>query len=129
MDESIQRVVQGSKLANDAYVTLQELENVSSKVAKMVHTISTSAEEQALASETVSRTMANVGQISHKTSEATQKTARSMQVMAKTADKLSVSVEVFKVDDGAPLELTNEMPHTVEIKPKNNSGIKSNAAA
>jgi twitching motility protein PilJ len=129
MDESIQRVVQGSKLANDAYVTLQELENVSSQVAKMVHTISTSAEEQALAAESVSQTMANVGQISHKTSEATQKTARSMQVMAKTADKLSVSVEVFKVDDGASLDLTKEMIHTVATDPKNNDGIKSNAAA
>jgi twitching motility protein PilJ len=129
MDESIQRVVQGSKLANDAYVTLQELENVSSQVAKMVHTISTSAEEQALSAESVSQTMANVGQISLKTSEATQKTARSMQVMAKTADKLSVSVEVFKVDDGASLDLTEEMIHTVAVEPKNDDGIKSNAAA
>jgi hypothetical protein len=52
-----------------------------------------------------------------------------MQVMAKTADKLSVSVEVFKVDDGASLDLTKEMIHTVAIDPKNNDGIKSNAAA
>lgn len=129
MGESIQRVVQGSKLANDAYVTLQELETVSAQVAKMVHTISTSAEEQALAAESVSQTMANVGEISHKTSEATQKTARSMQVMAKTADKLSVSVEVFKLGDGAALDLTKEMIHTVASEPKNNDGIKSNAAA
>jgi twitching motility protein PilJ len=114
MDESIQRVVEGSKLANDAYLTLQELETVSSQVAKMVHAISTSAEQQAEASTTVSNTMMEVGEISTKTSEATKMTAQSMQMMAKTADQLSISIEAFKLSkdkDGSP-ELTGDPMQT-----------------
>jgi twitching motility protein PilJ len=114
MDESIQRVVEGSKLANDAYLTLQELETVSSQVAKLVHSISISAEQQAEASTTVSNTMMEVGQISTKTSEATKVTAQSMQMMAKTADQLSVSVEAFKIadDKDASPEVTGDPMQT-----------------
>ena len=109
MDESIQRVVEGSKLANDAYNILQELENISAQVAKMVHSISTSAEKQAKASEIVSKTMAEVGEISSKTSEATKITARSMQTVAKTASELSVSVEAFKISEDGHRDQSSEL--------------------
>ncbi|MCP4747724.1 MAG: HAMP domain-containing protein [Desulfobacteraceae bacterium] len=111
MDESIQRVVQGSSLANDAYSTLQELELVSSEVAAMVHTISSSAKEQASASESISKTMTEVGQISSKASDATKKTAQSMKSMTTTAHQLRVSVEAFKIEeDPAEDETAYEEP-------------------
>lgn len=99
MDESIQRVVEGSSLANDAHSTLQEIETISSQVAKMVYAISQVSKEQAVASETATRTMTAVGEISTQTSKASKQTALSMQIMSKIAERLRVSVETFKVED------------------------------
>lgn len=131
MDESIQRVVEGSKLANDAYLTLQELETVSSQVAKMVHAISMSAEQQAEASATVSNTMMEVGEISTKTSEATKMTARSMQMMAKTADQLSISIEAFKIakDKDESPELTGDPMQTAGGSFETDPGEQGHQAA
>jgi methyl-accepting chemotaxis protein len=98
MNESIQRVVTGSKLAKDAYAALQEIEKVSAQVAQMIHIISTTSEEQAAASESATKAMVSVGKISSQTSQASKKTAKSMQVLSKIAADLRVSVEAFKVE-------------------------------
>jgi len=68
-------------------------------VASLIESISTVAEQQALASETISRSMNEVGEISTKTSSATKQTALAMQTMTKTADQLRVSVEAFKISE------------------------------
>jgi twitching motility protein PilJ len=98
MNESIQRVVTGSKLAKDAYAALQEIEKVSAQVAQMIHIISTTSEEQAAASESATKAMVSVGKISSQTSQASKKTAKSMQALSKIAADLRVSVEAFKVE-------------------------------
>lgn len=99
MDDSIQRVVEGSALADDAHAALQEIETIFSQVAQMVETISMISKEQAIASETATKTMAAVGEISTQTSKASKQTALSMQIMSKIADRLRVSVEAFKVEE------------------------------
>jgi methyl-accepting chemotaxis protein len=98
MNESIQRVVVGSDLAKDAHAALQEIEKVSAQVAQMIHTISTTSEKQAFASESATKTMVSVGEISSKTSKASKKTAESMQTLSKIAKDLRVSVEAFKIE-------------------------------
>lgn len=98
MNESIQRVVVGSDLAKDAHAALQEIEKVSAQVAQMIHTISTTSEKQAFASESATKTMMSVGEISSKTSKASKKTAESMQTLSKIAKDLRVSVEAFKIE-------------------------------
>lgn len=102
MDESIQQVVEGSTLANDAYGALQEIETVSRQVAKLVHTISKASQQQSEASKTAAKTMLDVGEISAQASNASKQTAASMQVMSKIADRLRVSVETFKIEDAQP---------------------------
>jgi twitching motility protein PilJ len=98
MDESIQRVVDGSKLAEGAHEKLQHIESVSTQLAELIESISLASKQQARASENIAKTMEEVGDISSQTSAASRQTAVSMQEMAETADNLRSSVEVFKLD-------------------------------
>ena len=99
MEESIQQVVKGTKLAGDAHAKLQEIETVSAQVAELVQSISVKAKQQAKASQNITKTMEEVGEVSSKTSSASRNTALSMQNMAKTAKQLQVSVEAFKLPE------------------------------
>lgn len=117
MNESIQRVVAGSTLAKDAHAALQEIENVSAQVAKMVYTISAVSKEQATASASATQTMLSVGEISTQTSEATKHTAESMQSLAKIAERLRVSVEAFKIEAEKGMMPVEKALHMDENKP------------
>jgi twitching motility protein PilJ len=108
MDESIQQVVDGSQLADNAHNKLQEIETVSSKVAGSIQKISAAAKQQAEASESISKTMEEIGEISSQTSTASRHTAVSMQNMAKTAQHLRVSVEAFKLEEDQEVQEDQE---------------------
>ena len=97
MDDSIQRVVAGSELANQAYGKLQAIENVSTRLAELVQSILMAAKQQARASEDITKTMEELGAVTSQTSAASKQTALSMENLAETADKLSVSVASFKI--------------------------------
>jgi methyl-accepting chemotaxis protein len=119
MDESIQRVVQGSQLAEDARQKLEDIEQVSVQLAELIESISLASKQQARASENIAKTMEEVGEISSQTSAASRQTAGSMQDMAETADRLRLSVEVFKLDEdgeeqeaGQPVEVVEEPEET-----------------
>jgi len=99
MEESIERVVEGSKLADNAYTRLQEIETVSNRLAELIQSISTSSKEQAKTSDEIAKTMAEVGEISTHTSSASRQTALSMQNLAETSEQLRVSVEAFRLED------------------------------
>jgi twitching motility protein PilJ len=99
MDESIQQVVEGTQLADNAHNKLQEIETVFSQVAESIQNISAVAIQQAKSSENISKNMAGIGQISSQTSTASRNTAISMQKMAKTAEQLRISVEAFKLEE------------------------------
>ncbi|UCF92023.1 MAG: methyl-accepting chemotaxis protein [Desulfobacterales bacterium] len=112
MEESIQQVVTGSRLAEAAHTKLEEIGKVSSQLAELVQAISTKAKQQAEASEGISKTMEAVGKTTSQTSTASRQTAASMQAMAKTAKQLRVSVEAFKLEDSQedePLLLEDEV--------------------
>ncbi len=110
MDESIQRVVEGSALAGDAHKTLQDIETISSQVAEMVHAIFQVSKDQVSASETATKTMTAVGEISNQTSKASKQTALSMQIMSKIAERLRISVETFKVEESKSSKREKEVP-------------------
>ena len=99
MDESIHRVVEGSELAEDARNKLQQIETVSTRLAELIESISMASKQQARASENIAKTMEEVGEVSSQTSAASRQTAMAMKDMAETADKLRVSVEVFKLEE------------------------------
>lgn len=100
MEESIQRVVEGSKLADGARIKLEEIEHVSTQLSDLIQSISMASKQQARASENIAKTMEEVGDISSQTSAASRQTAVSMRNMSETADRLRVSVATFKLGEG-----------------------------
>jgi len=99
MEESIQRVVQGSKLADDAHARLQEIESVTVRLGELIQAISSASKQQARASENIAKTMQEVGDISAQTSAASRETAISMKNLADMSDQMNESVSVFKVEE------------------------------
>jgi methyl-accepting chemotaxis protein len=98
MDESIQGVVEGSRLAEDAHRKLHEIETVATQLAQLIDSISLASKQQARASDNIAKTMEEVGEVSSQTSAASKQTAGSMQNMAEMAERLRRSVAVFKLN-------------------------------
>ena len=103
MEETTHEVVSGSDLANDAGQALNQIETISSTMADIIRSISQSARNQAHSSN-------EVAQIMHQISDATQQAAAgarqasvSITTLARMADDLRGSVNVFKLPE-------NEMP-------------------
>ncbi len=104
MEDSIQRVVHGTQLADGAHNKLEEIEAVSQQLAKLVQAISIAAKQQAASSKNISATMKNVGQISSQASTQGRQTALSITNLAKTSEQLRDSVDVFKLEKEIPDE-------------------------
>ncbi len=99
MEENIQRVVEGSNLANNAHNKLQEIESVSTQLAELIQSITVAATQQAKASDSITKTMEQVGKVSAKNSTASQQTALAIKRLSETSEQLATSVEAFKLDD------------------------------
>ncbi|MDM8516964.1 methyl-accepting chemotaxis protein [Desulfobacterales bacterium HSG16] len=99
MEDSIQQVVEGSKLSDKAYGKLQEIETVTMKLQELIQSISMASKQQARASENIAKTMEEVGEISSQNSAASRQTAVSMKNLAEASDELNESVSVFKLDE------------------------------
>jgi twitching motility protein PilJ len=99
MEESIQRVVEGSNLANNAHNKLQEIEMVSTQLAELIRSISMTATQQAKASDSITKTMEEVGKVSAQNSAASRQTAVAIKRLSETSEQLATSVEVFKVEE------------------------------
>jgi twitching motility protein PilJ len=98
MEESIQRVVEGSNLADGAHQKLQEIESVSNQLAELIQSISMAATHQAKSSDSITKTMQQMGAVSTKNLAASRKTTRAIQQLAKTSEDLAASVETFKLE-------------------------------
>ncbi|EKD35052.1 MAG: hypothetical protein ACD_75C02076G0002 [uncultured bacterium] len=99
IDEGISKVVQGSKLADGAHEKLQEIEKVSNDLAELIEAITAATTSQVQVSETIAKTMKEVGEVSRESSLSSQDTAASMNVLSRTARDLRSAVEVFKVGE------------------------------
>ena len=99
IDESIGKVVQGTKLANGAHDKLQEIENVSNQLAELIEAITKATTSQVEMSETISKTMEDVGDVSRESSLSSQDTATSMNILSSTARDLRSAVEAFQIRD------------------------------
>lgn len=111
MEESIQRVVHGTRLADGAHGKLEEIKSVSTELAELVQAISMAAKQQAESSENISKTMQEVARISSQASLQGRQTADSIAKLAKTSDELRESVEAFKL----PVELPDANEKEIEI--------------
>ncbi|MGB3211150.1 MAG: HAMP domain-containing methyl-accepting chemotaxis protein [Desulforhopalus sp.] len=99
IDESIGKVVQGTKLADGAHNKLQEIEDVSNRLAELIEAITAATNSQVEMSETISKTMEDVGEVSRESSLSSQDTATSMNILSKTARDLRSAVEIFRVGE------------------------------
>ena len=108
MDDSIQQVVHGTKLADGAHNKLEEIEEVSAQLADLVQAISKAANEQAESSENISSTMKKVGETTSQASLQGKLTALSITNLAETSKQLRASVEAFKLADESSSEEKEE---------------------
>ena len=99
MEESIQRVVEGSTLADNAHQKLQEIEAVSDQLAELIQSISIAATEQAKSSENITKTMEEMGLVSSKNLAASRQTSQVINQLAVTSDKLAASVSAFRLEE------------------------------
>lgn len=99
MEESIERVVEGSRLADNAHTKLSDIESITIQLGELIHSISTASNQQAKASENIAKTMEDVGEISSQTKAASQQTAEAMKNLAETSDHLNQEVSVFRLEE------------------------------
>ncbi|MGI1679322.1 MAG: methyl-accepting chemotaxis protein [Cellvibrionaceae bacterium] len=112
MEQTTSEVVRGARLAQDAGVALEEIENVSSSLAELIQNISNAARQQASSAGHISNTMNVIQEITSQTSAGTSATADSIGNLADMASDLRDSVAGFKLPESMSLNLsgTGEMP-------------------
>jgi methyl-accepting chemotaxis protein len=106
MEESTREVVEGSQLANQAGEALSQIENVSSRLAELIQSISLSAANQARGSEVVSKTMMEISQFTQHTAFSIKESAVSVNNLASLANELRASVASFKLANGSSQNYT-----------------------
>ncbi len=95
MERSTSEVVQGARLAQNAGAALEEIEHVSSSLAKLIQAISDTTRQQSIAAVSISDSMNVVQEITTQTSAGTNETAASIGNLAELANELRQSVAGF----------------------------------
>ncbi|CAN5561011.1 hypothetical protein BH10ACI1_BH10ACI1_10050 [soil metagenome] len=99
MEATIHEVVVGSTLADRAGQTLNEIEQVSTRLAELIQSISESAKRQATSSEDISRAMTSIAKVTELVQNGSKQAADSMKTLVSLADELRGSVAPFKLPD------------------------------
>ncbi len=99
MEATTSEVVRGARLAQDAGVALEEIENVSKNLAELIQNISNAARQQASSAGHISNTMNVIQEITSQTSAGTTATAKSIGNLAEMANQLRESVAGFKLPE------------------------------
>ncbi|MBQ0764122.1 methyl-accepting chemotaxis protein [Marinobacter psychrophilus] len=99
MEHTTAEVVRGARLAQDAGVALEEIENVSTNLAELIQNISNAARQQSSSALHISNTMNVIQEITSQTSSGTNATAYSIGNLADMAFELRSSVAGFKLPE------------------------------
>jgi twitching motility protein PilJ len=97
MEKSIHEVVEGSKLANQAGDSLAEIGATSTRLARLIQSISEAAKQQAIGSDDIAKSMSKISQITQQTTAGTRRAADSMSELEALADALRNSVSAFRL--------------------------------
>ncbi len=97
MERSTQGVVDGTKTADEAGQTLHEIEQVSTRLAELIGSISNATQEQAKSAAKVASSMKGILNITQLTTDGTKKTAASATQLTTLANDLKNSVSGFKL--------------------------------
>jgi len=95
MEQTTAEVVQGARLAQDAGVALEEIEEVSNNLAQLIQEISGAAGAQSKAAVDIASTMGLIKEITTQTSSGTQKASASIGNLAEMAKEMRHSVSGF----------------------------------
>lgn len=99
MEKGIQEVVDGSTLANQAGRALSDIESNSSRLAELLHAISSAASQQASASDDVARSMSQISRSTEDAAQGTRAAASTVNELAELAESLRASVSQFKLPE------------------------------
>ena len=119
MEQTTAEVVRGARLAQDAGVALEEIENVSTNLAELIQNISNAARQQSLSAGNISNTMEVVQEIANQTSAGTKTSASSIGELASLAGAMRQSVEGFKLpqDQSASTNATASKNENARTEP------------
>jgi twitching motility protein PilJ len=113
MEETIHEVVVGSTLADKAGNALVEIEQVSTRLAELIKSISESAKQQAQSSEDISKAMTSISKVTEIVQTGAIRAAGSVKMLVELSDELRGSV--------APFKLPEEKKSRTKIPAQNNS--------
>ncbi len=99
MEETIHEVVVGSTLADRAGQALVEIEQVSTRLAGLIRSISESAQQQATSSEDISKAMVNISKVTELVQDGSKRAADSVKMLVSLSDELRGSVAPFKLPE------------------------------
>lgn len=97
MEQSTAGVVGGAQLAENAGMSLNEIEKVANNIATLVQSISRSARQQAQTASEMTRIMDVIREITGQTTDGTVATAQSIGKLAALATEMRKSVSDFKL--------------------------------
>ncbi|MEM9118978.1 MAG: methyl-accepting chemotaxis protein [Cyanobacteria bacterium P01_F01_bin.56] len=98
MEEGTQQVIEGTRLAEQAKRSLEDIIQVSNRIDVLVRSITADTVEQTETSRTVAQVMQSVELTAQETSQESQRVSTSLQNLVGVARDLLTSVERFKVD-------------------------------
>jgi twitching motility protein PilJ len=98
MEEGTQQVIEGTKLAEQAKRSLEDIIQVSSQIDVLVRAITNSTVEQTETARSMAQVMQSVELTAQETSQESQRVSDSLQNLVGVARDLQSSVEKFKVE-------------------------------
>jgi twitching motility protein PilJ len=98
MEEGTQQVIEGTKLAEQAKRSLEDIIQVSNRIDQLVRSITADTVEQTETSRAVAQVMQSVELTAQETSQEAQRVSRSLQNLVGIARDLQTSVERFRVE-------------------------------
>ncbi|XOF34380.1 MAG: methyl-accepting chemotaxis protein [Candidatus Electrothrix sp. YB6] len=98
MDASIQEVVQGTKLSQNALSRLEEITERSNQVSELIQGVALAAQQQAETTAVLATSMGEIGAISLETAEEAMGASVSMQEMAGMGEDMLQAVATFKLE-------------------------------
>ncbi len=99
MEETIHEVVVGSTLTDNAGQALVEIEQVSTRLAELIESISLSAKQQAQTSEDISKAMTNISKVTELVNVGSNRAANSVKMLVELSDDLRGTVAPFKLPE------------------------------
>ncbi|MBW4934849.1 methyl-accepting chemotaxis protein [Marinobacter sp. F4206] len=115
MEHTTAEVVRGARLAQDAGIALEEIENVSMSLAELIQNISNAARQQSSSAAHISNTMNVIQEITSQTSSGTNATAKSIGNLAEMASELRSSVAGFTLPEEDAAEQEEEEDTDVPV--------------